>query len=104
MLRVLLPVDDASKRDHAVRYAALCQRESRAPIRIDLLHVEMPFSSYIASKLPPGTTGRYYNERSRAVLGPVAAAFAHAGIACRPHAVVGDPAQCIVERAREVGV
>src|SRR5262245_24531756 len=104
MLRLLLPVDDAGKRDHAARYAALCQHESRAPIRIDLLHVETPFSSYIASKLPPGTTGRYYDEHSRAVLEQVAAALAHAGIACRTHAVVGDPVRCILERAREVGV
>ena len=29
MLRLLLPIDDAGKLDHAVRYVAMCQRESR---------------------------------------------------------------------------
>jgi len=104
MLRLLLPIDDAGKREHAVRYAAMCQRESRAPIRLDLLHVETPFPSYIASKLPAGTTGRYHDEHSRAVLEPVAAEFARAGIPCRTHALVGDPVRCIVDHARDAGV
>jgi hypothetical protein len=54
MLRLLLPIDDAGKLEHAVRYVAMCQRESRSPIQLHLLHVEAPFSSYVASKLPAG--------------------------------------------------
>jgi nucleotide-binding universal stress UspA family protein len=87
-----------------VRYVAMCQRESRAPIQLHLLHVEAPFSSYIASKLPAGTVRRYHDEHSRGVLEPVAAVFADANIPCRTHTVVGDPVQRIVEHAREAGV
>ena len=104
MLRLLLPIDDAGKRDHAVRYAAMCQRESRAPIRLDLLHVEAPFSSYVASKLPAGTIRRYHDDHSRAVLEPVAAAFDRAHIPRRTHTVVGDPVTCIVDHARDTGI
>jgi nucleotide-binding universal stress UspA family protein len=104
MLRLLLPIDDAGKLDHAVRYAALCQGESRAPLQVHLLHVEAPFSRYVASKLPAGTLRRYHDEHSRAVLAPVAAAFDDAGIPFRTHTVVGDPVRCIVEHARDSGI
>src|SRR5512134_624325 len=104
MLRLLLPIDDARKLDHAVRYVAMCQRESRSPIQLHLLHVEAPFSSYVASKLPAGTIRRYHDEHSQAVLEPVAAAFARASIPCRAHTVVGDPVTCIVNHARDTGM
>jgi nucleotide-binding universal stress UspA family protein len=104
MLRLLLPIDDAGKLDHALRYVAMCQSESRAPIQLHLLHVEAPFSSYVASKLPAGTVRRYHDERSRAVLEPVAAALTDAGIPCRTHTVTGDPVKCIVEHARDSGI
>ena len=104
MLRLLLPVDDAGKVDHAVRYVAMCQRESRSPIQLHLLHVEAPFSSYVASKLPAGAIRRYHDEHSQAVLEPVAAAFTQANIPCRTHTVVGDPVTCIVGHARDTGM
>ena len=104
MLRLLLPIDDAGKLDHAVRYVAMCQRESRSPIQLHLLHVETPLSSYVASKLPAGSVRRYHDDHSREVLEPTAAAFAHASIPCKTHAVVGDPVKCIVEFARDSGI
>jgi nucleotide-binding universal stress UspA family protein len=104
VLRLLLPIDDAGKLDHAVRYVAMCQRESRAPIQLHLLHVEAPLSQYVASKLPAGAVRRYHDDHSREVLGPVAAAFADAGIQHRTHSVVGDPVQCIVGYARDNGI
>jgi nucleotide-binding universal stress UspA family protein len=104
MLRLLLPIDDAGKLDHAVRYVAVCQRESRSPIQLHLLHVEAPFSSYVAAKLPAGTIRRYHDEHSQAVLEPVAAAFERANIPCRTHTVVGDPVRCIVDHARDTGM
>ena len=104
MLRLLLPVDDAGKLDHAVRYVAMCQRETSWPIRLHLLHVETPFSSYVASKLPAGTVRRYHEEHSRAVLEPFAAAFDRENIPCRTHSIVGDPVKCIVDHARDSGI
>jgi nucleotide-binding universal stress UspA family protein len=104
MVRLLLPIDDAGKLDHVLRYVTMCQRESRSPIQLHLLHVEAPFSSYVASKLPAGTVKRFHDERSREVLEPVAAAFDRAGIACRTHTVVGDPVKCIVDHARDTGM
>jgi nucleotide-binding universal stress UspA family protein len=104
MLRLLLPIDDADKLDHAVRYVAMCQRESRAPIQLHLLHVETPLSSYVASKLPAGAAKRYHDDHNREVLGPAADAFARASIPCRTHGVVGDPVQCIVEFARDTSI
>jgi nucleotide-binding universal stress UspA family protein len=103
MLRLLLPIDDADKLERAVRYVALCQRESRSPIQLHLLHVETPLSSYVASKLPAGTVKRYHDDHSRALLEPAAAAFADANVACRTHTVVGDPVKSIVELARDTG-
>ena len=104
MLRLLLPIDDAGKLDHAVRYVATSQRETSWPIQLHLLHVETPFSSYVASKLPAGTIKRYHEEHSRAVLEPFAAAFDRENIPCRTHAVVGDPVKCIVDHARDSGI
>jgi nucleotide-binding universal stress UspA family protein len=104
MLRLLLPIDDAGKLEHAVRYVATCQGESRAPIQVHLLHVEPPLSSYVASKLPVATVKRYHDDHSRAVLEPVAAAFARANIAHRMHTVLGDPVKSIVDYARDTGI
>jgi nucleotide-binding universal stress UspA family protein len=104
MLRLLLPIDDAGKLKHAVRYVAMCQRETSWPIQLHLLHVEAPFSSYVASKLPAGAIRRYHDEHSQAVLEPVAAAFERANIRCQTHAVVGDPVKCIVDHARDAGI
>jgi nucleotide-binding universal stress UspA family protein len=104
MLRLLLPVDDAGKLDHALRYIAKCQRESRAPIHVNVLHVETPLSEYIASKLPRGALKRYHDDHSREVLAPVVAALARANVAHKAHTEVGDPVTCIVERARDTGV
>jgi nucleotide-binding universal stress UspA family protein len=104
MLRLLLPIDDAGKLGPALRYVAKCQSESRAPILLHVLHVEAPLSSYVAAKLPGGAVKRFHDERSRAVLRPAVDAFAQANIACRTHSVVGDPARCIVEHARDTGV
>jgi nucleotide-binding universal stress UspA family protein len=104
MLRLLLPIDDSGKLDHAVRYVAMCQRESRSPIQLHLLHVELPLSSYVASKLPAGSAKRYHDDHSREVLEPVATEFARAGIRCRTNSVVGDPVDCIVGFARDAGV
>jgi nucleotide-binding universal stress UspA family protein len=104
MLKVLLPIDDASKVERALRYAAMCQSESRWPIELHVLHVEPPLSSYVASKLPPGSARRYHDDHSREVLAPVAAAFADANIPHRTHALTGDPVQCIVRFAKDAGV
>jgi nucleotide-binding universal stress UspA family protein len=104
MLRLLLPVDDAGKLDHALRYVAMCQRESRAPIQVHLLHVETPLSSYVASKLPAGSVKRYHDDHSREVLEPVAAAFARTNVAHKTHTVVGDPVRCIVDYARDTSI
>jgi nucleotide-binding universal stress UspA family protein len=104
MLRLLLPIDDAGKLDHALRYVAMCQRKSLGPVQVHLLHAEAPFSSYLTSKLPPGTVKRYHEEHTREVLAPVAAAFARAGIECRTHSVIGDPVRCIVRQAQDSGI
>jgi nucleotide-binding universal stress UspA family protein len=103
MLRLLLPIDDAGKLHHALRYVALCRRKSLGPVHVHLLHVERPFSSYLASKLPRGALKRYHDRHAREVLAPVAGALAQAGVECRTHSVVGDPARCIVEYARDTG-
>ena len=104
MLRLLLPIDDSGKIEYAVRYVAMCQSESRSPVQLHLLHVETPFSSYIASKVPAGAIKRYHDDHSRAVLEPAAAALARANIPHKTHTVVGDPVQCIVDYARDTGI
>jgi len=104
MLRLLLPIDDAGKLDHALRYVALAQRKSLGPVQVHLLHVEAPFPSYVASKLPKGTLRRYHEEHTRDVLAPVVAGFTRAGVECRTHSVVGDPVRCIVQHAQEAGI
>jgi Ca2+-transporting ATPase len=104
MLKVLLPLDDANKLDHVVRYVAWCQRESSQPVQIHVLHVEPAFSTYVASKLPRGTLRRYHDERSRAVLEPAAAALARLNVTCKTRARVGDPVNCIVDYARDAGI
>ena len=104
MSRMLLPIDDSSKLDYALRYAAMRQRESHLPIQVHVLHVETPLSSYVASKLPAGVVKRYHDDHSRQVLEPVAAALARVNIPYKTHTVLGDPVRCIVEFAAEAHV
>jgi nucleotide-binding universal stress UspA family protein len=104
MWRVLLPIDDATKLKQALRYVAMCQRESRWPLDVHILHVEPPLSRYVTSKLPSGAVKRYHDDHSRQVLEPVASAFAAANVPCKMHSLVGDPAQCIVQFADDIGI
>src|SRR5262245_12055523 len=91
MSRMLLPIDDSSKLEYALRNAAMRQRESHLPIQVHVLHVETPLSSYVASKLPARAVKRYHDDHSRQVLAPVAAALARASIPYKTHTVLGDP-------------
>ncbi|MSQ59691.1 MAG: universal stress protein [Betaproteobacteria bacterium] len=103
MLKLLLPIDNSSKLDQALRYLTACQRESRWPLAVHVLHVGQPLSSYVAEKLPRESVKSYHAGRSQAVLGRAAEAFAQAGIAHTTHTVMGDPAQCIVRFSKEIG-
>ncbi len=49
MLRVLLPIDDSSKLEQALRDIAMRERESRWPIEVHILHVEPPLSRHIGT-------------------------------------------------------
>ncbi|MEO5863245.1 MAG: universal stress protein [Burkholderiales bacterium] len=104
MLKVLLPMDDSSKLDQALRYIAMCERESRWPIEIHILHVEPRLSRYVAGKLPRDAVKRYHDDHSRQVLDPIAAAFTEADIPNKTHSVVGDPVESIVHYAKEAGI
>jgi len=104
MLRVLLPIDDPSKIEGARRYAEMCQRESRWPVKLHVLHVEPPLSRYVASKLPRSAVSRYHNDHSRQVLEAAAAALVEANIPHKTHMLVGDPVKSIVQFAAEASV
>ncbi len=70
MLKVLLPMDDSSKLDQALRYIAMCERESRWPIEVHILHVEPPLSRYVSRRLSRDTVKSYHDDHSHEGVGP----------------------------------
>jgi nucleotide-binding universal stress UspA family protein len=74
------------------------------PPEVHLLHVETPIPSGLATLPNVGDEAvkRFYHAEAEAVLNPALGRMAKKGIVAKPHVVLGDPADTIVQQAAEL--
>ena len=98
MTTLLIPVDGSDYSLKAVDYAAYRARESKTPIEVHLLNVQMALAS-VNVKLFVSTESLesyYRDEGHRSLEAPLARAKS-AGLNVTSHIGVGDPAKIIID-------
>jgi nucleotide-binding universal stress UspA family protein len=96
------PVDGSDYSLKAVDYAASRARESKSPVEVHLLNVQMQIVSVNVKLFVSAESleSYYRDEGNRALEAPLARAK-NAGLNVTPHIGVGDPAKIIMDYAKE---
>ncbi len=102
MTTLLIPVDGSDYSLKAVDYAASRARESKSPVEVHLLNVQMQIVSVNVKLFVSAESleSYYRDEGNRALEAPLARAKS-AGLNVTPHIGVGDPAKIIMDYANE---
>jgi nucleotide-binding universal stress UspA family protein len=102
MTTLLIPVDGSDYSLKAVDYAASRARESKSPIEVHLLNVQMQIASVNVKLFVSAESleSYYRDEGNRALEAPLVRAK-NAGLNVTPHIGVGDPAKVVMEYANE---
>ena len=102
MTTLLIPVDGSDYSLKAVDYAASRAVESKSPIEVHLLNVQMQIASVNVKLFVSAESleSYYRDEGNRALEAPLARAK-NAGLNVTPHIGVGDPAKIIMDYANE---
>jgi nucleotide-binding universal stress UspA family protein len=102
MTTLLIPVDGSDYSLKAVDYAASRARESKSPVEVHLLNVQMQIASVNVKLFVSAESleSYYRDEGNRALEAPLARAKS-ARLNVTPHIGVGDPAKIIMDYAKE---
>ena len=102
MTTLLIPVDGSDYSLKAVDYAASRARESKSPVEVHLLNVQMQIASVNVKLFVSAESleSYYRDEGNRALEAPLARAK-NAGLNVTPHIGVGDPAKITMDYANE---
>jgi nucleotide-binding universal stress UspA family protein len=102
MTTLLIPVDGSDYSLKAVDYAVYRARESKTPIEVHLLNVQMALASVNVKLFVSAESleSYYRDEGHRALEVPLTRAKS-AGLTVTPHIGVGDPAKIIIDYVAE---
>jgi nucleotide-binding universal stress UspA family protein len=102
MTTLLIPVDGSDYSLKAVDYAVYRARESKTPIEVHLLNVQMALASVNVKLFVSAESleSYYRDEGHRALEVPLARAKS-TGLTVTPHIGVGDPAKIIIDYVAE---
>ncbi len=102
MTTLLIPVDGSDYSLKAVDYAASRAVESKSPVEVHLLNVQMQIASVNVKLFVSAESleSYYRDEGNRALEAPLARAKS-AGLNVTPHIGVGDPAKIIMDYSNE---
>ena len=101
MLKILVPVDDSSNAQHAVRHVIAEFRKNPA-FEVHLLNVQAPFSRHVAQFAAKKDRDEYHREQSEAALAPLRALLDDARVPYAQHVKVGRKAETIADEARRL--
>ena len=101
MLKILVPVDDSSNAQHAVRHVIAEFRKNPA-FEVHLLNVQAPFSRHVAQFAAKKDRDEYHREQSEAALAPLRALLDDARVPYAQHLKVGRKAETIADEARRL--
>ncbi len=104
MLTLLVAVDGSAYSDRALDYAMLRAANSRQPVELRLLNVQLPLAGVnVKLFISAESQQEYSREEGLAVLAGPCKRLEQAGIACQHHIGVGDPGQVIADYACSTG-
>lgn len=105
MLKFLLPVDGSESSTRAVEFALKKKDWYKDSVELHLINVQppMPFGSRVSSVIGHSAIEQHHREEGMAALKPAMRALDAAGVPYVHHISVGDPAEVLVEFARQKG-
>jgi nucleotide-binding universal stress UspA family protein len=102
MTTLLIPIDGSDYSLKAVDYAASRARESKSPVEVHLLNVQMQIASVnVKLFVSAESLESYYRDEGNLALEAPLARAKNAGLNVTPHIGVGDPAKIIMDYANE---
>ena len=103
MLKALVPVDGSSTSERAVRHV-IALAKGGDPIEVHLINVqEKADAPELGRFLKPDEIKRNQLARGEAILAPRKKLLERAGLPCKTHVLIGDPAEKIAAFARRGG-
>lgn len=101
-MNILLPVDGSENALHAVRQVIAMKDWYREPLAVNLLTVQLPVVSGIVKMfINKQQLNDYYREEGMKALASARELLDQAGVGYQHHIGIGDPAQTIVDYARD---
>ena len=104
MTKLMIPVDGSECSTKAVRYVANSLSQYKDPVELHVLNVQHPIvSGNVRHFISHEELDRYYRENADSALKPAIDVLQKAGVHFVTHTALGDPAETIVQLAREKG-
>jgi nucleotide-binding universal stress UspA family protein len=101
-MNILLPVDGSENALHAVRQVIAMKDWYREPVTVNLLTVQLPVVSGIVKMfINKQQLNDYYREEGTKALASARELLDQAGMRYQHHIGIGDPAQTIVDYAKD---
>lgn len=101
MLKLLVPVDGSESSIRAIDHLLARVDWFKGPVEIHLLNVQHPLHGEVGMFLDSGQIRDFHREEGLKALGAARRKLDGAGIAHEFHIGVGDPAEVILQYARE---
>ena len=104
MIKLMILVDGSEGSSRAVRYAINTAGLYKDPVELHVLNVQHPIvSGNVRHFISHEELDRYYRENADAAMKPAIELLQKAGLHYTTHTALGDPAETVVQMAREKG-
>jgi nucleotide-binding universal stress UspA family protein len=104
MIKLMIPVDGSECSVKAVQYVIKNIAVYKDPVEIHLLNVQHPIASgNVRHFISHDELDRYYRESADTAMKPAIDLLQKAGLHFITHTALGDPAETVVQLAREKG-
>jgi nucleotide-binding universal stress UspA family protein len=102
-MKALIPVDGSKTSERAVRHVIELTRGGE-PMEVHLINVQDPADAPELKRfMKPAEIKRIQREHGAAVLATAARLLERAGVPCKTHVMIGDPAETIAKFAKRGG-
>lgn len=99
-MRILVAVDGSDMAARATRHAVALAKVLQQPPELHIVYADPPLLPAAARALGVDGTARYHAENGRYATRRATAMLRRAGLACREHLLVGDPAETVLKVQR----
>lgn len=99
-MRILIAVDGSDMAARATRHAVALAKALQQPPELHIVYADPPLLPAAARALGVDGTARYHAENGRYATRRATTMLRRAGLVCREHLLVGDPAETVLKVAR----